>query len=49
MKKWFGMFILLSIMGLVACDGNGSTNNDDDCDENPADCMVPEDAGTTDE
>jgi len=42
MKKWFGLFILLSIMGLAACEGSG-TKSVDDCDENPADCQVPDD------
>ena len=48
MKKWFGLFILLSVMGLAACEGNGTNKNIDDCDENPADCLVPEDGTDTD-
>ena len=43
MKKWFGMFMLLSVMGLAACGGNGTEKDVDDCDENPADCQVTED------
>jgi hypothetical protein len=49
MKKWFGMFMLLSVMGLAACDGSGTDKNIDDCDENPADCQVPEDAGDSED
>ena len=49
MKKWFGMFMLLSVMGLAAGSGSGTDKNVDDCDENPADCQVPEDAGDSDD
>ena len=43
MKKRLGLFILLSVMGLVACSGSGTEKDVDDCDENPADCQVPDD------
>ena len=43
MKKWLGTLMLLSVMGLMACDGNGANKDVDDCDENPADCQIPED------
>ena len=43
MKKWLGTLMLLSVMGLMACDGNGANKDVDDCDENPADCQVQED------
>ena len=49
MKKWFGMFMLLSVMGLAACDGSGTDKNIDDCDVNPADCQIPEDAGDSED
>ena len=48
MKKLFAFLILLSVMGLAACDGSGTNKNVDDCDENPADCQVPEDDAGTD-
>ena len=48
MKKVFAFLILLSVMGLAACSGSGTDKNVDDCDENPTDCVVPEDDGDTD-
>lgn len=49
MKKLFAFLILLSVMGLAACEGSSTNKNVDDCDENPADCQVPDDAGDSDE
>ena len=49
MKKLFGFLILLSVMGLAACEGSGTDKNVDDCDENPADCQVQEDDGGSDD
>ena len=42
MKKLFGLAILLSVMGLIACSGSG-TNTDDDCDDNAASCQTTDD------
>jgi hypothetical protein len=49
MKKLFAFLILLSVMGLAACEGSGANKDVDDCDENPADCQVQDDAGDSDE
>ena len=47
MKKLFGLAILLSVMGLIACSGSG-TNTDDDCDDNAASCQTTDDGGEVD-
>ena len=39
MKKWFEMFILLSIMGLVACK-DSSSEATDDCLDDPSLCST---------
>ena len=49
MKKLFAFLILLSVIGIAACSGSGTNKDVDDCDENPADCQVPDDAGDSDE
>ena len=47
MKKLFGLAILLSVIGLVACSGSG-TNTDDDCDDNAASCQTTVEGGEVD-
>lgn len=49
MKKLLAFLILLSVIGLVACEGRGANKDVDDCDENPADCQVQEDDGGFDD
>ena len=41
MKKWFGMLILLSVIGLVACKDSSSEANDD-CLDDPSLCSTTE-------
>ena len=48
MKKLLGMFIFLSIMGLVACSDDSSSDAADDCLDDPSLCAVPETEPETD-
>ena len=42
MKKLFGLLILLSVMGLVACD-DSSSEAADDCLDDPSLCTTQDD------